>query len=143
MKLFLATFYMIPFCVFALEVKMPSGIPDPGYNTAASELKEYTEKITGNKNEPITFTLATDQSMPEQAWKAESVPDGVKFTGGSPAGLLYAVHHYLEDVCGVHWWSYWEESVPKLKEMPVKNVNISGNPGFRIRDIFALYANDN
>ncbi len=47
--------------------------------------------------------------------------------GGSPKGTLYAVYHYLEKFCRVGFFGD-EEYIPKLDEIPTKNVDVLEKP---------------
>ncbi len=126
--------------LFALEIKVPESA-SPAILRAAGELQEYIVKMQC-ADDSACFQLLIDPDLPREGWKISSEPDGVTLSGGSPRGLLYAVYHYLEDVCGVSWWSYYEESVPVLKSLPVDNLDRSGCPAFAIRGIYSLYARD-
>ena len=120
--------------------------------TAAGELQEYITKMTGKKPEitkkrtPMSFpvfSIRIDKKIKQDEWNIKSMKNGVQLRGGKGAGILYAVYHYLEDICGVRWWNPCEETVPKFTKLPVDKLKLKGKPAFDIREIFSLYGNDN
>ncbi|MGO8747410.1 MAG: DUF4838 domain-containing protein [Thermoguttaceae bacterium] len=137
--------------------------PIPAERAAAQELADYLTKITGGKfaviaesearsDIPSIFigptALAKKHGLdptlwgPEQ-WAMRSVGEDLVLVGGRPRGTLYAVYRFLEDVAGVRWWSPFEEHVPKRPTLAIGVLDRQGEPGFRYRDIYLLYANDN
>ncbi len=135
----------------------------PSEETAAKELQHYLAQITGSDCQivaekagtalqgtaiyvgPTQFakTHLTDKStFADEEWAMQTSGDALILTGGRPRGTLYAVYHFLEDVCGVHWWTPWEETVPHTKVLSIPPLNKRGQPAFRYRDIHTLYAND-
>ena len=122
-------------------IEVRSSSADPAVKTAENELKLYAEKL-GAASSNARFELKVDPKLREEEWKIESMTPGVCLSGGSPRGVLYAVYHYLEDVCGVRWWAPFAESVPKLQKFPLENLNLSGNPFFRYRGIYSVYTTD-
>jgi hypothetical protein len=62
--------------------------------------------------------------------------------GGRPRGTLYAVYRFLEDQIGVRWWNAYEEHVPQRPTLHVSFLDRQGEPKFRYRDIYLLYAHD-
>lgn len=120
------------------------GNAGPAGKTAARELEKYAVSLTGKKKDgkaPV-FKITLDPSLKQEEWQIKSVNNGVQLSGGDGAGVLYAVWHYLEDHCGVRWWTPTEESVPKLSKLPVKNINRRGKPAFAIRALYESYGND-
>jgi len=129
--------------------------------TAARELVAYLAKATGKAVPPaaepkagtapriyvghtrFAASHAIDPSKlgPEE-WVMRSVGGDLILTGGRPRGTLYAVYRFLEDVVGVHWWNPFEESVPRLKTLPLAKLDRRGKPTFRYRDIYTLYTPD-
>ena len=125
---------------------------------AAKELCFYIKNMTGTaaqitrgektSKEPTIFVglnaiadnagLET-KSFKSDEWHIKSIPDGLLLLGEGTRGTLYATYHYLEDVCGVRWWNPWETFVPQLESLQLEELNLSGVPTFRFRDIHALY----
>jgi hypothetical protein len=134
----------------------------PGERTAARELADYLEKVTGGKfavlgesavpnRAPGIYVgptaLAKGQGLDPTAWGPErwavrSVGESLVLVGGRPRGTLYAAYHFLEDTVGVRWWSPFEEHVPKRPTLEIATLDQKGEPRFRYRDIYLLYAND-
>lgn len=131
--------------------------------TAAEELQHYLSQMTGatypimreNQNlsaegvaihvGPTQFAKAhlKDKSTFEsEEWAIQTTKNALILTGGQPRGALYAVYHFLEDICGVRWWNPWEESVPQQKVLSIPSLNKRSQPAFAYRDIYMLYGND-
>ncbi len=134
----------------------------PAERTAAEELAEYLGKVTGGRFSIIRQSGASQQAAaifvgptrfaklhgvdpdswgPEQ-WAIRTVRNDLILVGGRPRGTLYAAYRFLEDVVGVRWWSPFEEHVPKRPTLEVGALDRHGEPRFRYRDIYLLYAND-
>ncbi len=137
----IAVCMLVAWCTAAVEVRLPDNA-GATEKRAAMELKEYIGKM-GAAADSAVFTLTVKPDLKPEQWRISSAGDGkIQLDGGSPRGLLYAVYHYLEDVCGVHWWNPREESVPKLSKLPARPLELGGMPAFEIRSIFSLYARD-
>lgn len=129
--------------------------------TAARELSEYLTKITGapfpvlerasgkwgatllvgpTENARL-LGFGQDKLRPEE-WVVTQNGPYIILTGGGPRGTLYAVHHFLEDVLGVHWWNPFEETVPQNKALYINIPDLRGQPVTPYRDIYMLYGND-
>jgi hypothetical protein len=134
----------------------------PAEQTAARELADILKQVTGghyrvSRERPtmpvrprilVGPTAATkaagvdcSQMGPEQ-WLIRTVGNNLVIAGGRPRGTLYAAYHFLEDVVGVRWWNPWEESIPRRPTLAVGNLNLSGQPSFRYRDIYMIYGRD-
>ena len=133
----------------------------PSERTASEELAYYLGKVTGGRfsvvGEASTETgpclyvgptaFAKKQGFtphrwgPEQ-WALRSVGEDVVLVGGRPRGTLYAVYRFLEDQLGVRWWNAYEEQVPKRPTLQIPNLDRHGEPKFRYRDIYSLFAHD-
>lgn len=62
--------------------------------------------------------------------------------GGRPRGTLYAVSRFLQDQCGVRWWTPWASDVPKQATLQITNLNVRERPAFEYRDPFWFTAFD-
>ena len=78
---------------------------------------------------------------PEE-WVHHTAAPHLILTGGRPRGTLYSVYRFLEDRIGVHWWTPFDESVPRKPDLKLAARNRRGQPVFRYRDIYMLYGND-
>jgi hypothetical protein len=56
--------------------------------------------------------------------------------GGRPRGTLYAVSRFLQDQCGVRWWTPWASHIPVQKDLRVKALDVRYQPVFESRDPF-------
>ena len=131
-------------------------------NTAAKELISYIEKSTGKKIKLIREGEETQRQnliylghtkyasingfnfncLDTEQWFIRTVNGNLILTGGTPRGVLYSIYHFLEKIVGVHWWSPWEEFVPKHKVLPTGKLELSGKPAFKLRclDTYHLYS---
>ncbi|OIO97617.1 MAG: hypothetical protein AUJ92_03225 [Armatimonadetes bacterium CG2_30_59_28] len=130
--------------------------------TAATELADYLGKVTGGQFEvsdeaasaasgaavyvgPTQFSRkhgVDAASLKPEEWMLRTVGNDLVLVGGRPRGTLYAVYRFLEETVGVHWWSPWEESVPRKPTLRLENLNLRGKPVIPYRDIYMLYGND-
>ena len=115
-----------------MQIVLPADHTDVE-KTAASELCEYLQKITGgapavvlegNNQGPGIYIGATNYAKSKgisypvegdtnaEAWTVQAVGEDLFLCGAPARGPLYAVYHLLEDVLGVRWWNLWEEYVP-------------------------------
>lgn len=127
----------------------------PVEQTAAEELQMYLEKVYGVKlpvcAEGDAYSKAFYIGHTEYAKRAEILGkstenwiikvhgENVVLTGGvkeNDRGIIYAVYHFLEDIVGVRWLSYWEDYVPSLTSLELEADFIKeGTPAFPYRKI--------
>lgn len=140
-------------CCFAAIVLPDS--PTAVERTAADELKAAVRRISGEewqivpeRAEPagewnflIGATRAAARIAPA-AWRTDEIlvaplSNGSIVLAGDPVrGPIYAVDTYLEDVCGVRWWTSAESDYPTLREMPPVVSAIRHAPVFRYRETY-------
>jgi hypothetical protein len=132
--------------------------------TAAKELQHYLDQITGatcaivqedkipgpvgsaiyvGATRFATQHLKGKSTFADEEWLMQTQGKSLILTGGKPRGALYATYHFLEDICGVHWWNPWEETVPTQKVLSIGPLNKRSQPAFHYRDIYSFYGNDN
>jgi len=131
--------------------------------TAARDLQYHLQKIAGREF-PITSQKTGDGQrffvgsgfFPEldakaaalgpEGWMIASVPEGLLFTGSNEtvaklAGVEHAVSLFLEETCGVRW--LWPgasgEVIPQNASLPIPQLNRSGVPQFRRRELMGGY----
>ena len=80
-----------------------------------------------------------DENIAE--WKYDeifikSVADGVVFTGHPTRGVLYAVNTWLEDFCGVRWWTPKESSYPVRGSLPISGIEHRYAPKIKYRETY-------
>lgn len=130
---------------------------------AADELTRALMQITGapfevreaGKNTPASAILvgpgplakalfpevALDAFGPEQvAIRAKGTQ--LLLAGGRPRGTLYAVYRFLQDQCGVRWWTPWAATIPRQPNLSVGPLTINAKPAFESRDPFWFPAFD-
>lgn len=129
--------------------------PQPVEETAAKELQAYLKKALGAELPVVKEQAVCGQAFyightdyararsivgkSTENWLIRMQDVNVVLTGGvkpNDRGILYAVYHFLEDVIGVRWWSYWEEYVPALTELSLESVFFKeGTPAFPYRKV--------
>lgn len=125
--------------------------PLPHEKTAVKELTDYLARringtLTIGGKSPVTFQVGdTDLAkqnkllstqLPEEKWVIKSFGDQILINGGGTRGALYATYHFLEDYCNIHWWSEYEDYVPKASSLTLPTLDKSGKPAFLYRDIY-------
>src|SRR5439155_16103719 len=53
--------------------------------------------------------------------------------GGRPRGTIYAVDRFLQDQCGVRWWTPWATNIPHRADLRVPDLNVRSRPAFEYR----------
>jgi hypothetical protein len=56
--------------------------------------------------------------------------------GGRARGTLYAVSRFLQDQCGVRWWTPWASRIPANPDLTVGDLDVRARPAFEARDPF-------
>jgi hypothetical protein len=56
--------------------------------------------------------------------------------GGRPRGTLYAVYRFLQEQCGVRWWTPWATNIPSRRTLVIRALNARGRPAFEYREPF-------
>ena len=56
--------------------------------------------------------------------------------GGRPRGTLYAVSHFLQQQCGVRWWTPWAGRIPKQSTLRIGTLDLRERPAFEYREPF-------
>ncbi len=134
-------------------------LPDeakPYEQTAAEQLGLYLGEITGAKFPvmkesaapkagpvlSVGLTQRFAQSFPDidvAKLKPDSIVMKTKgkdffFAGEGTRGTIYAANTFLEDTCGVRWWTPYDETVPKNADLTVPPLNTVYQPQFSYRD---------
>lgn len=53
--------------------------------------------------------------------------------GGRPRGTVYAVDRFLQEQCGVRWWTPWATNIPQRSSLKVANLDVRSKPAFEYR----------
>jgi hypothetical protein len=132
--------------------------PKPQELTAVKELADYLArridgKLTIGGASPVTFQVGDTElaakhkllsdSLPDEQWHIKSVGDQIILNGGGTRGVLYATYHFLEDYCGIHWWSVVEDYVPKASSLTLNALDASGKPMLIYRDMYVSQSGPN
>jgi Domain of unknown function (DUF4838) len=124
--------------------------------TAATELASTLKQITRAEFAVQTSTTAparailvgnsdaarqTFPDVPFDSLGAEDViirtnADQLLLAGGRPRGTLYAVSRFLQQQCGVRWWTPWASRIPKKPTLRVGTLNVREKPAFEYREVY-------
>jgi len=58
----------------------------------------------------------------------------ILLAGGPPRGTLYAVSRFLQDECGVRWWTPWASRIPQRSSLRIGTLNVRAKPAFEYRN---------
>ena len=132
--------------------------------TAAKELSGYIQTITGKRpavktedapdrpEDGVIFLGDTDAakalhgnstSLAPESWFLKSQGSDLIISGSLPRGIHYAVYHYLEDHCGCRFWTPFEEDIPKMKAVPLRNISRQGTLTFLYPGYYSIACKDN
>ena len=136
---------------FGYEIKTPIA-PKIWERTAAKELADYLGRVAADGTVAVggcsnvcfhvgdtPFAQAkglAPADLKDEEWCVKSFGGDVVLAGGGMRGTLYAVYHFLEDDCGVHWWMDGDEDVPDPKPLAFGALDRRGKPFFHCRDIY-------
>ncbi len=62
--------------------------------------------------------------------------DRLLLAGGRPRGTIYAVNRFLQDQCGVRWWTPWATNVPHRATLQIPELDARYRPPFEYREPF-------
>lgn len=123
---------------------------------AASELKVYLKKITGqelqivesadnkNRKRAIQLVLEDDKTLKWDGYKIKTSVKGIRLESGEPRGLLYAVYTLLEESgCSFFYPGEKEEIVPQSTKIVFRPDTTAYNPILENRGLapYGLQAN--
>lgn len=131
--------------------------PSPAEGTAARELAEYLQKVTGAtfpivaepevvkgsrlllgpsaETRRLLGAEAVDNLGPEE-YIIRSQGDDLLLVGGRPRGTLYAVYSFLEDDLGCRWMTwYGDENVPHRETLVLERLDRREKPAMPVRDV--------
>ncbi|MBI3920922.1 MAG: DUF4838 domain-containing protein [Armatimonadetes bacterium] len=130
--------------------------PIPAEQTAAKDLGEYLQKVTGGAFPQIAESEVSPGVraiyVGQTAFAAQhgvafamlgreesvlrTVSGNLMLTGGRPRGTLYAVYEFLENVVGVRWYTAWSEKVSHRPTLQVPALDKRIKPYFIYRDAY-------
>lgn len=126
-------------------------------HNAAEELRLHLNRITGGQFKILTNPAAippqailigpgplTAEIFPEvdlavlgqEEFVMRSKAGHLLLAGGRPRGTLYAVHRFLQEQCGVRWWTPWATNLPRHTTLRIPELRVSGAPAFEFRAPF-------
>ena len=148
------------YLVAAVEIVIPTSSTEVE-RSAAKELRACVAKMTGETLQIVREKLASpsachiyigatkiaERTFGNGGWRPDeiaikSIDDGLVLTGEATRGPIYAVDTYLEEICGVRWWTATESFYPSLKVLPVTNVDLRHASPFKYRETYYLGALD-
>ena len=75
------------------------------------------------------------ETLQDEEWVIRSFGGDIVLNGRG-RGLTLAAVHFLDDECGVRWWSEYEEYVPK-GDLKLPALNRRGKPAFPVRNVYS------
>ena len=132
------------------EIRLPKEA-EPHEDWASRKLGSYLARrvigsLTVEGLDGVTFHVGdtplamekgySSKNMLDEQWIVKSYGSDVVLNGGGTRGAIYAVSHFLEDFCGVRWWSPSEDFVPPATPLVLPRLNVSGRPAFRLRTLY-------
>jgi hypothetical protein len=81
-----------------------------------------------------SFRETSHAQLGEEELMIRTEGDRVLLAGGRPRGTLYAVSRFLQDACGVRWWTPWASRIPHKPTLRTADINIRATPAFEYRD---------
>lgn len=142
----------------AAQIVIPAAAT-PVERTAAQELKQHLEQVTGaafavvSEDAPkagprllVGNTEASRKLVPEfdpaaagyDSIVIKTAGDDLVLTGHPCRGPLYAVYTYLEDAVGVRWWTSEETYIPSRPKLSLPELNVRFTPPLRFRESYYL-----
>ncbi|MCX7597738.1 MAG: DUF4838 domain-containing protein [Armatimonadetes bacterium] len=131
--------------------------PTPAEETAARELAQHLERITGatfpvvaesevvrgsrllvGPSEEARHLLGSDtvDSLGPEEFIVRTIGEDLLLVGGRPRGTLYAVYSFLEDDLGCRWMTwYGDEDIPRRDTLAVEGIDRRDKPAMAVRDI--------
>lgn len=132
--------------------------PTPVEQTAAEQLKQYLETVTGALW-PLISEEEADDNAPQLvvglSSRAEELVPGLEdrkfaydeimiepagkslvFAGHPQRGTLYAVYTFLEDFVGVRWWTSTESDVPSRPTLKMTAPHVHYAPDLIYREAY-------
>jgi len=131
----------------------------PAETNALEELRQMLKEITGAEfpvqevgaGDPVPAQAivvgpgpVAEAAFPGVAWDAlgaegivlRSQGGRLLLAGGRPRGTRYAVSQFLQEECGVRWWTPWAKDVPRRPTLEVRSLDVRYQPPFESRDPF-------
>jgi len=137
----------------------------PSENTAARELSEYLQRISGatlpvkmeseavitGKNILIGHSAQVKQMLPDIDFAKlkpdeiiiHTIGDTLILSGGRPRGTLYAVYTFLEKELGCRWWTSTDSSIPVIPSINIEPRQVRYAPQFMSREAHYTDPNQN
>jgi hypothetical protein len=124
--------------------------------TAAKELAATLRQITGaefviqtNTKAPTRAILVGSGEAARRAFLAvpfdelgdeelviKTSGNRLLLAGGRPRGTLYAVSRFLQQQCGVRWWTPWASRIPQQPTLRLGRLDLREKPAFEYREPF-------
>jgi hypothetical protein len=124
-------------------------------NHAAAELKLHLEAMAAARIETVTNETAGNsiivgpgplaskyfpdvdlRSFGEEEYIVRATNHHLLLAGGRPRGTVYAVNRFLQDQCGVRWWTPWATNIPHRATLKIPDLNIRSRPAFEYRGTY-------
>jgi len=139
--------------------------PTPVERASVQELKKYLDQISGaefiilKESESVEASpqiivgdvgrirkllpQLTLRSLPYDGIVRETVGKDIILVGHPVRGTLYAVNTFLEEACGVRWWTSSESFIPSRRKLVVPQQHLQYAPALIYRESFYKDGVDN
>lgn len=133
----------------------------PSQQHAARELARFLTEVTG-AGVPVVHhaspasprllvgpaaarladAMFTTDGLGAEGFVIRTVGRDLILAGGEPRGSLYAVYSFLEDHLGCRWWTATASTVPRIRDLTVRDLDMRFVPVLEMRDPFWFGAFD-
>lgn len=137
---------------YSIAISENAGIVE---KTISGELADYIEKVYGVKLSIVSEETAGEHAIyvghtdyakkhgfigeSTENWMVCTDGENLVLTGGvknTDRGVAYSVYHFLEDIVGIRWWSWFEEYIPQADTLAIEDdYKDGGTPCFEYRNI--------
>ncbi len=144
------------------QIVLPAGSEAPEA-TAAAELNRFLNAVTGVDFPVVAepgadgfnlwvgaspaalarFGVGETEFEPDEILLEHREDGEILLAGDRPRGTLYAVYDFLENECGVRFWTSGETDLPSRPDLTVAAPRRRYAPPFRIREVFLDDFNEN
>lgn len=135
----------------------------PSEHRAAAELKRFVIEMSGAVMPTADDTGAAPEkavyvgdsrllralgaridfdSLGDEGYVIRTVGNSLVIAGGRTRGTMYGVYALLEDVLGCRWYSAKVSKIPRLSDIVVPDLDVTGRPAFEYREPFYTEAFD-
>lgn len=135
----------------------------PSERRAAAEFERFVEEMSGARlitapdgpDVPPKAVLIGDSQalravapdldlsgLGDEGYVIKTVGERLVIAGGRLRGTMYGVYAFLEECLGCRWYSSKVSKIPRLPDIDITMIHLTGKPAFEYRDVFYTDAFD-